>query len=245
MLFIMSDRTLKTFLPPFVALALILAIGVVGLAQPSPSTSSASSAPEKASSAPSVDAIIEMILNRNRGLASYQAHARLDIRQVNFPYLHPVLNGTEYFNSPGYTVFDFPHTPSYLKGITKVEGAVGLATRWRHCYDITVDTQPDAYLLHMIPKIRGEVTELDVTVAKNGGELEHFDWYYRHDGDRTSLTQYYTVVGGYSVVTLQQSDIHLHHIRAKLTGTFDTFQYNVPAPTPTPTPSDPLHQCDN
>jgi hypothetical protein len=52
-------------------------------------------------------------------------------------------------------------------------------------------------------------------------------------------------VSGFKVVTLQQSTIDLHHIRAIGNASFDGFQFNVPVPTPTPTPSDPLHSCDN
>src|SRR5579872_145666 len=192
-----------------------------------------------------VDGVIALVLGRNPDVHSYSAHTTLDIHQVNFPYLHPVLDGHVYYTAPGYTVYDFPHTPSYLQGITRVEGAMGMASRWRRCYDIGLEDQPGVYILHMVPKIRGEVSQMDVTVNKRNGDLEHFSWSYHDSDDNISLTQYYGNVKGYDVVTLQQTDITRHHIRAKGTGTFDSFQYNVPVPTPTPTPSDPLHQCDN
>lgn len=231
----MPNRLLKKLLGLTVAVAVIAFVGMAGQAQPSP----------KASAGSEVAAIIGRIVHRNSGLSSYEAHARLDVRQVNFPYVHPVLDGFVYFSSPGYTIYDFPHTPFYLKGITKVEGAVGLANRWPQCYDITIENQPDVYILHMAPKIRGEVADIDVTVAKKGAELQHFEWHYHNPGDHISLDQTYAVVNGYSVVTQQQTDVTIHHIRAKGMGTFDNFQYNVPVPTPTPTPSDPLHHCDN
>lgn len=241
-------HVIKNVIVPALAGASILAIGVAGLAQPSPTASGeaqASPLTVKASASPGVDGVIDMVLNRNPGLRSYQAHANLDIQQVNFPYLHPVLDGKVYYNSPGYTVYDFPHTPSYLQGITKVEGAVGMATRWRHCYNITLEYTPQAYVLHMVPKIRGEVSQMDVTVDKATGNPERFNWSYHDAGDSVSLSQTFAAVGGYAVVTAQKSEIAKHHIRAKATGTFDSFAYNVPVPTPTPTPSDPLHQCDN
>lgn len=232
-------RILKTASALLLTGALALALAHAGRAAPAVSPSAARTP------AASVDSIIELITHRNPGLISYQAHARLDIRQLNFPYLHPVLDGTEYYTSPGFTVFDFPHTPSYLKGITKVEGAVYEAHRWRRCYDITFRTEPEAYFLHMVPKIRGEVSALDVTVEKSSGDLQHFDWHYHNSGDGISLTQYYTIENGYSVVTLQHSDVTIHHIRARIVGTFDDFKYNVTVPLPTATPSDPAHQCDN
>jgi hypothetical protein len=239
---------IKNGIAPALAGAFILAIWVAGLAQPSPAASGeaqASPPAVKAFASPGVDGVIDLVLNRNPGLRSYQAHASLDIQQVNFPYLHPVLDGKVYFNSPGYTVYDFPHTPSYLQGITRVEGAVGMATRWRHCYNITLEYKPQAYVLHMVPKIRGEVSQMDVTVDKATGNPEAFFWSYHNAGDTVSLSQTFSAVGGYAVVTAQKSEIAKHHIRAEATGTFDSFSYNVPVPTPTPTPSDPLHQCDN
>lgn len=229
-----------------VALGFVAAVGAAGLAQPSPPASQVSPAPKaRTTSSPTVDSVIDMVLNRNPGLGSYEAHARLDVRQLNFPWLNPVLEGKVYYNKPGYEVYDFPHTPSYLQGITKVEGAVGLANRWRHCYNITLDVRPDDYVLHMVPKILGEVAQMDVTIDKNSGEERFFNWSYHRQADSVQLWQTYSNVNGYDVVTAQAADISKHYIRAKATGTFDTFRLNVPAPTPTPTPSNPLHQCDN
>lgn len=200
---------------------------------------------EPASSTPHPAEVIGLILRDNPGLDSYKAHAHLDIRQVNFPWLHPVLDGSVFYSKPGFSVYDFPHTPSYLKGITKVEGSVGLANRWQQCYNISVETDREAYNLHMTPKIRGEVKEMDVVVDRNDGTVHHIDWWYQNPGDHVALEQYYGFVSGFKVVTMQTSTIQLHHIRAVGRGQFDNFTFNVPVPTPTPTPSDPLHQCDN
>jgi len=240
-------RALKSLIALGIALGFVLAIGIAGLAQPSPTASHAVSPPPNvvATSSPTVDEVIDMVLNRNPGLRSYQAHAVLNVRQLNFPWLNPVLVGKVYYNKPGYEVYDFPHTPSYLQGITKVEGAVGLANRWRHCYNITLEIRPDNYVLHMVPKILGEVAQMDVSIDKKSGEERFSNWSYHRQADSVQLWQTYSNVGGYDVVTSQAADITKHIIRAKATGTFDAFNFNVPVPTPTATPSDPLHQCDN
>lgn len=217
-------------------LTIAMAVGAAGQTTPTPSSSSSDITPQ---------AVIDMILRDNPGLDSYKAHAHLDIRQVNFPWLHPILDGWQYFSKPGYTTYDFPHTPAYLKGITKVEGAVGLASRWMHCYDITAVANNDAYNLTMHPKIRGEVREMDVVVDRHDGTIHHIDWYYWNAGDHVALDQYFGLVNGYKVVTIQKSTIQLHHIRAEGDGSFDNFEFNVAVPTPTPTPTDPLHACDN
>jgi hypothetical protein len=86
---------------------------------------------------------------------------------------------------------------------------------------------------------------MDGVVDRNDGTVHHIGWIYHNEGDHVALDQFYGLVSGYKVVTLQQSTIQLHHIHAIGNGSFDSFQFNVAVPTPTPTPSDPLHACDN
>jgi hypothetical protein len=229
-----------------VGLSIVFALFFAAAACPASFAKQPTPAPKPSNSSnPAPAAVISLILHDNPGLQSYKAHAHLDIRQVNFPWLHPILDGYEYYTQPGFTSYDFPHTPAYLKGITKIVGSVGAANRWMHCYDITVAADRDAYNMKMTPKIRGEVREMDVVVDKNDGTVHHIDWWYQNPGDHVSLDQFYGFVSGYKVVTLQQSTIQLHHIHAIGNGSFDNFQFNVPVPAPTPTPSDPLHACDN
>ncbi|MBV8170506.1 MAG: hypothetical protein JO219_01085 [Candidatus Eremiobacteraeota bacterium] len=227
---------------------LTAALALAGLlvAALSPTSAAPTAAASYASAAATdVGAVIERVVDRNPGLHSYRASAHLDLRQVTFPYLHPVLDGHAYVLAPGYTTFDYPHTPFYLKGLTKFQGAFGDATRWQRCYDITLSTRPDLFDLHMVPKVQGEIAFVDVELAPDGA-INHVEWRYReNEKDYISLTQTYSSVQGHSVVTSQATDVTLHHIRAKGTQTFSAFEFNVPVPTPSPTPSDPSHACDN
>ena len=193
---------------------------------------------------PSLEAIIATVVGREPSMTSYAARAVLDIRQTNFPYLHPVLNGMQYYSRPGLTIVDLQHVPWYLNGITKIEGATLDAGRWPHCYTISVESREPGYLLHMVRKIRGEVDYIDVTVASSG-EIPHIEWFYHNTGDHVVLDQLYEKVDGYRVVTKQMSQITLHHIHALGTSNFSDFNFNLPVPTPTPTPTAPLRQCDN
>lgn len=230
-------------------LALCLATAVTALAEPTPVDSAPASAAapiaSAQSSAATVESVIDLVLARNPGMKSYKARAHLDLHQVTFPYLHPVLDGYEYLSSPGYTVFDYPHTPFYMKGITKVQGAFTNASRWERCYNITLAETPTSYRLHMVPKIEGEISAVDLSLDRSG-RIDQVDWYYHESTtDHIGLSQTYSTIGGYDVVTSQSSDVTLHHIRARGTQTFSAFEFNVSVPTPTPTPSDPLHACDN
>lgn len=191
------------------------------------------------------DVVIDRILDRNPGLTSYQAHAHVNIRQLNFPFLHPSLDGSAYYTWPGAPLYDFPDAPSYLGGLTTAQAAVGLVNRWRACYNISARAKGNQYVLHMVPKIPGQVSSVDVVVARNDASIRHVDWYYHDSDDYITLDQTYSKVNGYSIVRGQKSMIVRHGIRAESTSMFDQFKMNVPVPTPTPTPSDPLHHCDN
>ncbi|MBV8281611.1 MAG: hypothetical protein JO347_06045 [Candidatus Eremiobacteraeota bacterium] len=231
---------------PFAHLAAAGALTAALVAALSPPAASESGPPAYASAASAgVGSVIDTVVGRNPGLKSYVARAHLDLRQVTFPYLHPVLDGHAYVSAPGYTTFDYPHTPFYLKGLTKFQGAFGDATRWQRCYDITLTANGDSYALHMVPKVEGEITAVDVRVGLDGA-INRVEWRYRENPkDYIALTQTYSNVMGHNIVTSQATEVTLHHIRALGTQTFSAFQFNVPVPTPSPTPSDPAHACDN
>lgn len=214
------------------------------LIAPAMAAKTAPTATASATKDPSLDSIIATVVGREPSMTSYAARAVLDIRQTNFPYLHPVLNGMQYYSRPGLTIVDLQHVPWYLNGITKIEGATLDANRWPHCYTISVETKDPGYLLHMVRKIRGEVDHIDVTIAQSG-EIPHIEWFYHNAGDHVVLDQRYQTVNGYRVVTKQMSQITLHHIHALGTSSFSDFNFNLPVPTPTPTPTEPLRQCDN
>ncbi|HEY5093637.1 MAG TPA: hypothetical protein VII69_00815 [Candidatus Eremiobacteraceae bacterium] len=230
------SRLLRTSLLAFLA-CLAVAIGAPAIADKAAPTAT----PAKDQS---LQAIIATVVGREPTMTSYAAHAVLDIRQTNFPYLHPVLNGMQYYSRPGLTIVDLDHVPWYLNGISKIEGATLDANRWPHCYTIAVEQRSSGHLLHMVRKIRGEVDHIDVTVAESG-EIPHIEWFYHNAGDHVVLDQLYEKVNGYRVVTKQMSQITLHHIHALGTSSFTDFNFNTPVPTPTPTPTEPLRQCDN
>jgi hypothetical protein len=231
-----ASRLLRTSLLAILA-CFAVAVGAPAIADKASPTAT----PAKDST---LETIIATVVGREPTMISYAAHAVLDIRQTNFPYLHPVLNGMQYYSRPGLTIVDLQHVPWYLNGISKIEGATLDANRWPHCYTISVEPRSSGHLLHMVRKIRGEVDHIDVTVNESG-EIPHIEWFYHNAGDHVVLDQLYEKVNGYRVVTKQMSQITLHHIHALGTSNFTDFDFNTPVPTPTPTPTEPLRQCDN
>jgi len=199
-------------------------------------------APPAAAATMTADKVIALILSRNPAMRSYRAHAHLDVRQLNFPYLHPILDGTEYYTSPGLVVSDFPHVPFYLKSVNLAQTGAYAASRFRDCYDIKLRMENDAYVLHMVPKANGRVSSVDVRVSE-AGAIEHMEWHYTHSRDRIALDMSYSDIGDFNVITFEQSTIRVSHIAALANSTFDQFEFNVPVPTPTPAP--PGHECDS
>jgi len=188
------------------------------------------------------DRVINLILSRNPTMQSYRAHAHLDARQLNFPYLHPVLDGTEYYTSPGYVVSEFPRVPFYLKSVNLSQTGAYAASRFRLCYDIALRIEHDAYVLHMTPKNAGRVAYVDVRVSE-AGAIEHMEWHYDRRRDSIALDMIYSDIDGFNVITFERSTIRISHIAALANTTFDQFEFNLPVPTPTPAPTG--HECDS
>lgn len=232
---------------PFLALpyvALALAAVVLLAASPAPETPSvARSMQPNGPGTKSADDVIHLILSRNPSLSSYIAHVHLDIRQLNFPYLHPSIEGTTYYKSPGLVVSTFPHVPFYLKSVNLQQTGAYAATKFKRCYAVSVSQDDLSYHLHMEPYIHSRVKSLDVTVAPDGA-IQHMEWRYLQDSrDHIDLDIYYSNVGGYRVITGEIAKIRISHIRAIATSIFDGFQFNVPVPTPTPPEIG--HECSN
>lgn len=187
--------------------------------------------------------VVALILSRNPKLRTYRAVAHLDIKQLNFPYLHPQFGGVEYYTSPGFVVSNFPHVPFYLRSVNFEQTGAYAATRFLECYNISTSAASDDYLLHMVPKQNGRVAYVEVRVSRADGAIRHMEWFYNKSRDHIAFDMDYSIVGGFQVITSQRSTIRMSHIVAVATSTFDDFQFNVPVPTPTP--AAPGHECDS
>lgn len=235
----------RRWLPALPYLVTACAAMVIGSASVSAGTPAVQrTRPSRAPQAVTADDVIRLILSRNPALKSYTAHAHLDIRQLNFPYLHPVLDGTMYYKSPGLIVSSFPHVPFYLKSVNFEQSAAYAATKFKQCYSVSVIEKGDHYFLHMEPYIHSRVKSLDVKVAKTDGAIQHMEWHYLQDPrDHIILDLHYSKVEGYDVVTAETTDIRVDHIRAIGLSLIDGFLFNVPVPTPTPPVAG--HECSN
>ena len=183
----------------------------------------------------SADDVIHLILRRNPTLRSYTAHVHVDIRQLNFPYLHPAIDGTTYYKSPGLVVSTFSHVPFYLKSVNLQQSGAYAASKFKLCYAVAVSDDGDAYHLYMLPYLHSRVKSLDVIVGKSDGAIRHMEWrYLQNSRDHITLDLHYSDVEGYNIVTSEVADIRVDHIRAMGLTLFTNFLFNVPVPTPTP-----------
>ena len=111
------------------ALALMVATSSVGAAGTPP-------APEQPSNPWTV---VQRMTQRNPSLQSYRARVHVDVRMLNFPFLAPKLDGTEYYKRPDFYVVVFDRMPSYARGFQRLFDDIGNPRAWEKNQNITVD----------------------------------------------------------------------------------------------------------
>jgi hypothetical protein len=205
------------------ALFLAVAAGGVGAAD-------TAAAPEQPSNPWTV---VQRMTQRNPSLQSYRARVHVDVRMLNFPFLAPKLDGTEYYKRPDFYVVVFDRMPGYARGFARLFDDIGSPRAWEENQNITVD---GTSLLHGRPTIVLRLTKkihsdiLDHTLAYVDAysyALLQMEWYYT-SGGKITMTEYYRTEGLYSVLAQQHATIDIPHVHAIADASYGTYQTNVP-----------------
>lgn len=205
------------------ALALGLASGAVGAADTSP-------APEQPANPWT---IVARMTERNPSLQSYRARVHVDVRMLNFPFLAPKLDGTEYYRRPDFYEVVFDRMPSYARGFSRLFDDIGNPRAWEKNQNITVDGTSwlhgrPTIVLRLTKKIHSDI--LDHTVAYVDAvdySLLQMEWYYT-SGGKITMTQQYRIEGAYSVLSQQHATIDIPHVHAVADASYGVYQTNVP-----------------
>ena len=184
---------------------------------------------------PSLDAhaVIAKMMDRNPSLASYRAPVHVDVRMLNFPFLSPKLDGTSYYKKPGKYEVVFTSVPSYAKGFEKLYNDIGDPGSWEKDQNVTfAGTQQvdgrSLIVLELTKKIHSTI--LDRTVAyvdPQSYELWKMEWHYTSGGTIT-MRQWYRTEDGFSVISQQQAQIDIPHVRAVADSKYGSYQTNAP-----------------
>jgi hypothetical protein len=194
-------------------------------------TVGASPAPLPADAVDAHEVIVRMLAS-NPSLASYRARVHVDLRMLNFPFLSPQLDGTTYFKRPDNYEVVFDRVPFYAKGFERIFDDVGDPASWERDNDIVLQGTRDldgrpALVLYMTKKVYSTILDHAVAyVDPSTYELVRMEWHYRSGGSIV-LRQWYRDAGGYNVISEQQVQVDIPHVRAVGTSTYGAYQTNV------------------
>jgi hypothetical protein len=108
---------------------------------------------------------------------------------------------------------------------------LGNAATWPQKYQISLLSAGSAGVepvIRLIPKKRGMVKNLDVTVDAVKGHIDKAVW-TRFDGGVISLVQHYNLVDGHEIVAQQDASINIPHMKAELAAQYSGFDLGTDA----------------
>ncbi|HTJ27098.1 MAG TPA: STAS domain-containing protein [Candidatus Limnocylindria bacterium] len=176
-------------------------------------------------------ALLARVIERNPTLSSYQGRMRVDVAMSSFPFLHEHLQGTTYYKKPSNYEIVFDRVPSYARGFEKLFSDIGDPTNWPRRFTISYEGQRlfhqhvDAQL-RMVQKVRGMIDHETVLVDPLAGTIDEIRYDY-YNGGHITMTQTFTDVGGYTMISGQEVEIQIPHVRAVAHGEYSDYQTNV------------------
>lgn len=161
----------------------------------------------------------------------YNAQIKLHVRMRVFPWISITLNGNSAYKRPGLYHFVFRGVPKAAEHFSDLAYDLGNAATWPAKYQISLLSAGSPGLepvLRLIPKKRGMVKNLDVTVDAVKGHIDKAVW-TRFDGGVISLVQRYDMVNGHEIVAQQDASIDIPHMRAELAAQYSGFDLGTDA----------------
>jgi hypothetical protein len=177
--------------------------------------------------------IVQRMSQRNPALQSYRARVHVDVRMLNFPWLAPKLDGTEYYRRPDFYVVVFDRVPSYARGFSRLFDDIGNPRAWEKNQNISIDGTSwlrgrPAIVLRLTKKIHSDILDHTLAYVDTADySLLQMEWYYT-SGGKITMTQQYRTEGNYSVLSQQHATIDIPHVHAVADASYGTYQTNVP-----------------
>jgi anti-anti-sigma regulatory factor len=177
-----------------------------------------------------VDAIHNVIA-RSDGIRSYQATVAVDLHLRSFPYVSEHLDGTTYFKSPGNFEVVFRKVPAIAHGFDKLYSDIDDPESWERRFDLTLvgDTFRDGHrdlVLRLVQKVRGMIDHEDVEIDPVSWRIDAMEWHY-YNGGTIAMTQTFTNVGSFSVISAQHATIRIPYVHASADASYTDYKTNV------------------
>lgn len=161
----------------------------------------------------------------------YNAQIKLHVKMRVFPWISLTLNGNSAYKRPGLYHFIFKGVPKAADRFSDLAYDLGNAATWPAKYHVSLLSPPAPGIepvIRLIPKKRGLVKNLDVSVDMAKGHIDKAVW-TRYDGGVISLVQHYNVVGLHEIVAEQDASIDIPHMKAELAAEYSGFDLGTSA----------------
>ena len=159
----------------------------------------------------------------------YNAQVKLHVKMRVFPWISITLNGNSAYKRPGLYHFVFKGVPKAAEHFSDMAYDLGNAATWPSKYEISlVSAAGPEPVIRLVPKKRGMVKNLDVTVDMAKGHIDRAVW-NRFDGGVISLVQHYNSFEGHEIVAEQDASINIPHMRAELAAEYSGFDLGTTA----------------
>lgn len=155
----------------------------------------------------------------------YTADVKLHVRLRFFPWISVTLHGNEAYKHPGIYHFVFRGVPKAAEHFSDLAYDLGDSSTWPAKYNISLLTAPAPNVepvIRLVPKHRGMVKALDVTVDGVKGHILRAVW-SRYDGGSITLVQHFNAIGSREVVDLQNASIRIPGMKADLEAEYSAF----------------------
>ena len=159
--------------------------------------------------------------------AKYTADIKLHVHLRVFPWISVTLHGNEAYKHPGIYRFIFRGVPKAANRFSDLAYDLGDSSTWPARYDISMlgsQTAGNDPVLRLLPKKRGLVKTLDVTIDQAHGHILRAVW-NRFDGGTITLVQHYETLGTHDFVDKQDAAINIPGMKADLVAEYSQFNF--------------------
>lgn len=177
--------------------------------------------------ADSPNTLLDRMAAINPHLRSFTATLHASVAMRSFPFLSAELVGTYYFKQPDKTKVVFTGgVPLMDSQFDKLYAHIEPPSRWRDLYEITVVSDDGATTaFRLIPRKRGNVTQIDATADDRSATVTSMRWSYENGG-YAEMTSRYGRVDGNLVVESQTGHVQEPGYVADIKSTIDGYKLN-------------------
>lgn len=167
----------------------------------------------------------------NPDLHDFTAAMHAHVAMKSFPFLSADLDGTYYYKAPDKTKVVFTGgVPVVAQQFDKLYARIESPSQWNEKYVVTT-VSDDGTTAHfkLVPKIKGNVEQIDASADDKNATVTSMRWQYRNGG-YAEMTNKYGRVGGILVVESQTGHVEEPGYVADITSTIGNYKINSGIP---------------